>query len=72
MTGRMLKNLDNFYGDYNYPTDIKMTKAMIKLYKADIDPKYLPDFYAAIDKKFKGNVDAFVDDMFAKSIFTTT
>ena len=45
---------------------------MIRLYKADIDPKYLPDFYATIDKKFKGNVDAFVDDMFAKSIFTTT
>jgi len=72
MTGRMLKNLDNFYSDYNYPTDVKMTKAMIRLYKADIDPKYLPDFYATIDKKFKGNVDAFVDDMFAKSMFTTT
>lgn len=71
ITGRALKNLDNFYSDYNYPTDRKMTKAMIRLYKADIDPKYWPDFYATIDKKFKGNVDAFVDDMFARSLFTT-
>ncbi|MCK7538579.1 MAG: S46 family peptidase [Marinilabiliales bacterium] len=49
----------------------RVTKAMIRLYKADIDPKFRPDFYALIDKKFKGNVDAFVDDMFARSIFTS-
>jgi len=72
MIDRMKRNLDSFYGDYNYPTDRKMTKAMINLYKEDIDPKYWPDFYALIDKKFKGNVDAFVENIFAKSIFTST
>ena len=68
---RALKTADNFYGNYSYPTDRKVTKALLKLYKEDIDPKYWPDFYAQIDKKFKGNVDAYVDDMFATSIFTT-
>jgi hypothetical protein len=71
MTDRLKKNLDSFYGDYNYPTDRKMTKAMINLYKKEIDPKYWPDFYALIDKKFKGNVDALVENMFAKSIFAS-
>ena len=71
MIDRIKRNLDSFYGDYNYPTDRKMTKAMINLYKKEIDPKYWPDFYALIDKKYKGNVDAFVENMFAKSIFTS-
>lgn len=71
ITGRAIKNLDNFYADYNYPTDRKMTKVMIKLFRNDIDPKFWPDFYTIIDKKFKGNVDAFVEDMFTRSLFTT-
>jgi hypothetical protein len=71
MKGRLKRYTDNFYGDYNYPTDRKVTKALIKLYREDIDPKYWPDFYTLIDKKFKGNVDAFVDDIFVKSIFTS-
>jgi hypothetical protein len=71
MISRLKRNLDNFYGNYNYPTDRKTTKAMITLYKEDIDPMYWPDFYSIIDKKFKGNVDAFVEDMFAKSMFTS-
>ncbi|MRR21915.1 S46 family peptidase [bacterium] len=71
MLGRLRGFTEGFYGDYNYPTDQAASKAMIKLYRADIDPKYLPSFYTLIDKKFKGNVDAFVDNMFAKSIFTS-
>ena len=60
----------NFYKDYNLPTDIQSTKAMLKLYKTDVPVKFQPDFYAnVVDKKFKGNIDNFVDDMFAKSLF---
>jgi hypothetical protein len=68
---RLKEGLEGFYGDYNYPTDRTETKAMIKLYREDIDPVYLPSFYTIIDTKFKGNTDAFVDYMFAKSIFTS-
>jgi len=71
LTGRVLKYLDTFYSDYNYPTDIKVTKAMLKLYKADIDQKFWPDIYVLIDKKYKGDIDAYVDKLFAGSIFTT-
>jgi hypothetical protein len=60
----------NFYKDYNLPTDIQSTKAMLKLYKTDVPVKFQPDFYAnVVDKKFKENIDKFVDDMFAKSVF---
>jgi hypothetical protein len=71
ITGRMKRFTENFYGNYNYPTDQKTTKAMMKLYRADIDPKYWPSFYKLIDTKFKGNTDAFVDNIFAKSIFVS-
>jgi len=69
--GNMKNRLDKFYKNYNYPTDIKNTKAMLKLFKADIDPKFYPDIYSLIDKKFKGDIDKYVDYMFAKSIFVT-
>jgi hypothetical protein len=64
------KNGSDFFKDYNPPTDNKSMKAMLKLYRADIPAKFLPDFYLnVIDKKFKGDIDKFVDDMFAKSLF---
>ncbi len=70
ITERSMKMMDNFYEDYNYPTDRKVTKAMLKLFKEDVDPKFWPDFYIIIDRKFKGNIDAFVDDMFTRSFLT--
>jgi hypothetical protein len=61
----------SFYKDYNPPTDKKSMKAMIRLFRADVPAKYHPDFFVTVvDKKFKGDVDKFVDDMFAKSIFS--
>jgi len=59
-----------FYKDYNPATDNKSMKAMMKLYRADVPAKFHPDYYVkVVDKKYKGNIDKFVDDMFAKSLF---
>jgi hypothetical protein len=68
-----IKNrISGFYKDYNGPTDLKATKAMLKLYRSDVPAKFLPDFYTnVVDKKYKGNIDKFVDDMFAKTIFSS-
>jgi len=45
---------------------------MLKLFRADIPVKFQPDFYANIvDKKFKGDIDKFVDNLFAKSMFSS-
>jgi hypothetical protein len=60
------------YKDYNQPTDQKTVKAMLKLFRADVPAKFHPDFYTlVVDKKFRGNIDKYVDDMFAKSIFVS-
>jgi len=66
------KYIPDFFKDYNASTDNKATKAMLKLYRADVPAKFQPDFYVNIvDKKFKGDIDKFVDNMFAKTIFSS-
>jgi hypothetical protein len=70
ITNIIKDDIGSFYKDYNPPTDNKSMKAMIKLYRADVPAKFHPDFYTnIIDRKFKGNIDKFVDDMFARSVF---
>jgi len=65
-------NTADFYKDYNPPTDLKSMKAMLTLYRADVPAKFHPDFYTnVVDKKFKGSIDKFVDDLFAKSVFAS-
>jgi len=69
---QLKKNSTDFYKDYNPSTDNKSMKAMLKLFRSDIPVKFQPDFYAnVVDKKFKGDIDKFVDDLFAKSIFAS-
>ena len=67
LTNRLQNNLGSFYKDYNPPTDQKAMKAMIKLYRNDVPEKFHPDFYTnVVDRKFKGDIDKFVDNMFRK------
>jgi hypothetical protein len=71
-TSAVRNNAVSFYKDYNPSTDNKSMKAMLNLYRTDIPAKFHPDFYVNIvDKKYKGSIDKFVDDMFAKSVFAS-
>lgn len=63
--------INNFFINYSLPTDRKVAKALIKVYKEKVKPENRPSFYATIDSKFNGNIDAFVDDMFDNSVFTS-
>jgi hypothetical protein len=64
-------NPADFYKDYNLPTDIKVAKAMIALFREKVPVADLPDFYKTIDSKFQGNIDAYVDEMFRESVFVS-
>jgi hypothetical protein len=64
-------NPADFYKDYNLPTDIKVAKAMIALFREKVPVADLPDFYKTIDSKFQGNIDAYVDEMFRQSVFVS-
>jgi len=61
----------DFYKDYNLATDVKVAKAMIKLFREKVPASDLPEFYKPIDNQYQGNIDAFVDDLFSKSVFAS-
>ncbi|NDW11503.1 S46 family peptidase [Bacteroides sp. 214] len=54
--------------DYDHEVDRKVAKALIPLYAQLVSAENLPDFYAFIQKNYKGNYDKFVDDVYNKSI----
>lgn len=61
-----------FLTEYDSKTDQAIVLAMIKLLRKEMKKEYLPDFYTIIDQQYKGNIDAYVNDLYAKSIFTST
>ena len=63
--------LENFYKDYSMPTDKKVAVAMISLLKESIPAEELPSFYQEIDSCFGGNINAFVEDLYSKSLYTS-
>ena len=59
------------YRDINIDLDKKVFAAMIKNYKQQaLSKDDLPDFYEEIDEKFDGNIDAYVNNLYANSVLT--
>ena len=63
--------LKSFFKDYSVETDRKLAKKMIAIYKENVAPEYHPAFFATIDSEFGGSIDAFVDNMFETSAYTS-
>jgi hypothetical protein len=57
--------------DYNAAVDKKVAKAVLEQYIKEIPADQRPSVFAYIDKKYKGDIDAFLDAAFAKSIFAS-
>lgn len=55
--------------DYAPEVDKKIAKVMLKEYRCLVPAKSQPAYFSLIDKKFKGDVDHFVDYLFDKSIY---
>lgn len=55
--------------DYAPEVDKKIAKVMLKEYHRLVPAKSQPAYFSLIDKKFKGDVDRFVDYLFDKSIY---
>ncbi len=64
----MIERMKEWYKDYNAPTDRKVAKRMLTIARENM--KELPSIYAeVIDKQFGGNIEAYVDDLYDRSIF---
>lgn len=55
--------------DYAVAVDRKVAKVMLKAYRKWMDNIPQPAYLCEIDQQFKGDVDAFVDNLFDHSIF---
>jgi hypothetical protein len=59
------------YKDYNEPTDRKLMEAMVTMVMADIPKEMQSPIFDTIRIKWNGNVKAFVDDVYGRSIFAS-
>lgn len=55
--------------DYDHAVDKKIAKVMLKAYRERVPLWSQPKYFETIDKKFKGDIDHFVDYLFKESIF---
>lgn len=58
------------FRDYHKPTDQEIAVALLKMFKEDVDSKYYPDAFQKAMDEYNGDVKAYVDDLYSKSIFT--
>ena len=72
---RMINNLKEivpvFFKDYYQPIDEEVAVAMLEAYRANQPEDFRPEILNEIDTKFKGDVKAYVDYLFGKSMFTS-
>ncbi|MFA5288072.1 MAG: S46 family peptidase [Bacteroidales bacterium] len=62
---------ERFFTNYNAPTDVKVAKAMLKHFALKVDKAHYPSVYGIIDNEFSGNIDAYVEHLFEKSLFVS-
>ena len=60
-----------FNKDYDHNVDRKVAKALIPLFAEKVSAENLPSFYAMVEKKYKGDYNKFVDEMYDNSIFSS-
>lgn len=62
-------SIDAFFKEYNAALDKDVFINLTKLFRERIAAADQPTWMADIDKKFKGNVNAYADKLFATSVF---
>lgn len=59
------------FKDYNITIERKMLASLLKMYDEKLPAESQPDIMPEIKKKYKGDFDKYVDDIFKNSIFAT-
>ncbi len=67
----VMKAMTKFYKDYNLATDRRASKRMFELVRETLPVESLPSLYARVDEDFKGDIEAFVDNLYDNSIYTS-
>lgn len=68
---RSMRRLLDTYVNMDLDIDKQVFVAMLKEYAAEVDKEFLPEAYSEIEKKFKGDYQAFVEDMYERTELDT-
>lgn len=60
---------ETYFQNYDVAVDKAVFKALLPIYRKHVPVHLAPDVLKEIDGKFKGNSDAWVDALYAKSVF---
>lgn len=66
---RLKTSMDSYFKDYDAETDKKVAAELMKLYFENNDPKFHPDFFAEVQKKYKGDFVKYTTKMFESTVF---
>ncbi len=64
------KEVEKAYKDIDMTTDKQLFIVSLKCYKEHVPEKYWPEFYKEIDKEMGGDIEAFADMVYGKTILT--
>ena len=70
MVARVQAAADEYWKDYNPATDEKVTAAMFRMLHDDVARDMQPEMMSTIEKKYKGDFDAWARAFFASSMLT--
>jgi len=70
VTAALKERAEDFFKDYNAPTDKKIMTAMVQLLIDELDDAYLPASILEVKDKYKGDAAKYVDMYFKKSFLT--
>ena len=62
---------EKFYKNFNPVLERELLKSLLEVYFTNVATSYIPDCYTAIRKKFKGDIDRYVNYLFDNSIFAS-
>lgn len=68
---KLLDGSDAFYKDLDLEVDKRVMKALLPIYLQHLREDLRPAALAALDQRFKGDVDAYVEDLYARSVLVS-
>lgn len=66
---KLIQSSRGVYRNYQMEIDRRIMKEMLLEMQIHMEGPYLPEIFAWIGKKYKGNINAYVDHLFATSLF---
>lgn len=71
LVNKLRTSVQSYFKNYNASTDQKLLAAMLKLYYENVPSTQQPLMVSALNRKYKGNFDAYADVVFRKSLFSS-